>query len=139
MEALWSAFFRQHIDVSKPEPLAQVLSKVLPSSEDEVTAILAATQTPEIKKKLKETTDRALKLGAFGAPFFSVTKYRAMDGSKEGIGKAGDEVEPFFGSDRFHYMFDFLELPVSHLRILEKREVGAIQSQGLASIPKAHL
>ena len=27
------------------------------------------------------------------------------------------------GGTRFHYMFDFLELPVTHLRILDKSEV----------------
>ena len=35
--------------------------------------------------------------GAFGCPWFWVTN--------------GEIQEPFFGSDRFHYMWDFLEIP----------------------------
>ena len=91
MLALWSAFFRQHIDVSKPESLTRVVSEVFQHPAD-VKAIMAAANTPDIKKELTETTDRALKLGAFGAPFFSVTRY-GVEGEK-------DLVEPFFGSDR---------------------------------------
>ena len=55
---------------------------------------MAATSNPEIKTKLNEMTKQALDLGAFGAPFFSVTKF-----GKEGEGS--ELVEPFFGSDRY--------------------------------------
>ena len=68
-----------------------MLGKIFPIEED-VKAIMAAAQSPEIKAKLNKTTERALSLGAFGAPFFSVAK----------LGEDGEEgiVEPFFGSDR---------------------------------------
>ena len=64
---------------------------------------MAATADPEIKAKLNETTKRALSLGAFGAPFFSVTKF--------GVGGRENVVQPFFGSDRYvvryHQAFPF--------------------------------
>lgn len=61
--------------------------------------ILKAAQTPEIKQALNDTTRHAVEdLGAFGCPWFWV---------HDGLGNA----EPFFGSDRFHYMWDYLGIP----------------------------
>ena len=53
----------------------------------EVDAILQATQTKEIKDKVRDTTQEALDRGAFGAPWIWATN---------SAGKS----EPFFGSDR---------------------------------------
>jgi hypothetical protein len=56
-------------------------------SEQEVDAILQATQTKEIKDLLRDTTQQALDRGAFGAPWIWVTNAAGVS-------------EPFFGSDR---------------------------------------
>ena len=89
--AFWKALHIDHVDISKPALLTPILGKVFPKEED-VKEIMAATSSPEIKAKLNEMTKRALDLGAFGAPFFSVTKF----------GREGEDiVEPFFGSDRY--------------------------------------
>ncbi|KAI4150021.1 MAG: hypothetical protein LQ340_004308 [Diploschistes diacapsis] len=111
-ESFWIATFKHHIDISKPENIVIMLANKF-VNEGEVQGIMEAAQTKEVKAQLSEMTERALKLGAFGAPFFSVTKF------EEG---GAEKVEPFFGSDRFHYMFDFLGVPVTHLKILEKGE-----------------
>lgn len=80
------------------------LSKVFDKKEAE--EIIKAAQTPEIKQTLNDVTKHAVeKLGAFGCPWFWV---------HDGKGKA----EPFFGSDRFHYMWDYLDIPHRNLEIL---------------------
>ena len=118
--SLWAAIFEQHLDISKPETLRKVFEETFKSTE--LDAILEAGKNLTYKQKLEQNTQKAIELGAFGTPFCSV---------KNGKG----EIEPFFGSDRFvnaantvssthvhrfHYMFDFLGLPVSHLAIKEK-------------------
>lgn len=70
----------------------------------ELKLILEATDSPEYKRKLLENTAEVLKLGAFGAPWFLVRNSKG-------------EESPFFGSDRFHFMFQFLELPISDITI----------------------
>jgi len=73
------------LDVSKPDVLAQVLSKH--NSEQQVHEILEKANSAEWKQKLNDNTAEAVKKGAFGCPFFIVK-------NKEGV------EEPFFGSDR---------------------------------------
>lgn len=97
------------LDISKPEHLTTALSKVF-SSEKEVQDIVAAAGSPPIKALLETVTGHAVKeLGAFGCPWFWVT-------NGEGIG------EPFFGSDRWHFMWRFLELPFEDLRLIQPSE-----------------
>jgi len=103
-EALWTSIWEKHLNIGKPEVLSEVLAAHF--EEREVKAIIAAAATQEYKDALLNNTKKAVELGAFGSPFFSVR-------NDDGV------VEPFFGSDRFHYMFDFLALPVSHLSIKE--------------------
>lgn len=64
----------------------------------EVDAILAGSTAQTAKDQLTAATKEALDRGAFGAPWMWVTN------------DEGDE-EPFFGSDRFHFMYQFLGLP----------------------------
>jgi len=106
--SLYTAMWQQHVDVSKPALMAEVLSRNV--SETEVREIIAAAGTQKYKDKLTEYTKKALDLGAFGAPWFWVRN-------------AKGEEEPFFGSDRFHFMWDYLGLPVQHMRILEKAKI----------------
>ena len=109
----------QHIDISDPKLLSSVLAKHF--SPDEVTEILEAAGTKEFKDMLAANVSRAVELGAFGAPFFSVTN-------------AEGKTEPFFGSDRFHFMWEFLGLRVEHLRIRKKGEGGGGGGGGKAKL-----
>ncbi|KAH6867800.1 DSBA family oxidoreductase [Thelonectria olida] len=98
-ELLWL----QHLDLAKPEHMLAALLKVF--NKQESADILKAAQTPEIKQALNEATKYAVEdLGAFGCPWFWV---------HDGKGNA----EPFFGSDRFHYMWDYLEIPHQDLKL----------------------
>ncbi|GES62237.1 putative thioredoxin [Aspergillus terreus] len=101
-ETMWYG----QLDISKPENLATALSGVFPA--DEVKEIIAAASSPKIKADLAATTEKAFKeLGAFGCPWFWVVN---------GEGKG----EPFFGSDRFHFMWDYLDLPHENLKLKAK-------------------
>ncbi|KAL3481058.1 thioredoxin-like protein [Aspergillus californicus] len=110
--ACFETMWKGHIDISIPENLALAFRKVFP--EDKVKEILSGAGTPEIKQSLTATTEKAVKeLGAFGCPWFWV---------HDGKGNA----EPFFGSDRFHYMWDYLELPHGDLVL---RGVGGVKGK----------
>lgn len=86
------------LNVGKAEDLLKALTKDGLWSKEEAEGIIAAAQTPEVKALLNANTEKAVKLGAYGAPWFWVTN-------------AEGKSEPFFGSDRFHYMWDFLDVP----------------------------
>lgn len=95
--------FDSHLDISKPEYLEKALEKVFESTE--VKTILEAAAQPEIKGQLAQMTETVVKkFGAFGCPWFWVY---------DGKGNA----EPFFGSDRFHFMWDYLEIPHRDLEL----------------------
>ncbi|KAK0646145.1 thioredoxin-like protein [Cercophora newfieldiana] len=74
-------------------------------SKDEVEAILKGAGSQEMKDLLKGTTQKALDQGAFGAPWLWVTN-------------EGGKSEPFFGSDRFHFVYQFLGLPFQNVALL---------------------
>ncbi|OJJ34790.1 hypothetical protein ASPWEDRAFT_39875 [Aspergillus wentii DTO 134E9] len=98
-ETMWLG----QLDLSKPENLVLALGKSL--EKHQVEEILTAAADPQIKGLLAATTERVIKeQGAFGCPWFWVD-------NGEGV------KEPFFGSDRFHYMWEFLGLPYEDLRL----------------------
>lgn len=101
---LFVAMWEQGKDLSKPELMAETLSRHF--SSEEVKQIMEAANSAEYKKKLSDNTQKALDLGAFGCPWFWVKNDKG-------------EEEPFFGSDRFHYMWQYLEIPHNDLQILE--------------------
>ncbi|KAL2832675.1 thioredoxin-like protein [Aspergillus pseudoustus] len=104
-QACFDTMWNGHLDISVPENLALALSKVF-SDESQVKDILAGASAPETKQALTDITGQVVsELGAFGCPWFWV---------HDGQGKA----EPFFGSDRFHYMWDYLDLPHRDLELL---------------------
>ncbi|KAK3322493.1 thioredoxin-like protein [Apodospora peruviana] len=120
MYRIWSP--PDNMDLSKPENVIKALSEVphdfkghlqkksppnspLLFTADEVKTIMQSTASQEIKDLLKNTTQDALDKGAFGAPWLWVTNSK---------GRA----EPFFGSDRFHFIYKFLDLPVQELALL---------------------
>lgn len=79
-------------------------SKPVFSSED-VKKIVEAASSQEAKDNLKKATQEALDRGAFGAPWIWVTNSKG-------------EGEPFFGSDRFHFVYEFLGLPYQDVTLL---------------------
>ncbi|KAK4193581.1 glutathione S-transferase kappa 1 [Podospora australis] len=103
-----------NVDLTSPQNLAQALSEVpgpegkgKQFAEEEVKKIMAATGTKEVKDRLTNTTQEALDRGAFGAPWLWV-----VDENGKG--------EPFFGSDRFRYVYKFLGLPYREVELLPK-------------------
>ncbi|KAI1090891.1 thioredoxin-like protein [Rostrohypoxylon terebratum] len=72
----------------------------------EVDAIVQAAASPEYKDVLRQTTETALKRGAFGAPWLWVTNAETQ------------QSEPFFGSDRWHHVYEFLGLPYQQFALL---------------------
>ncbi|KAI0180005.1 thioredoxin-like protein [Hypoxylon sp. FL1284] len=115
-EAAWRrllrAFWVLHRPPNTPEALAAALSSAGESGEaspftaDEVRDIVAAAASAECKDALRRTTDEALGRGAFGAPWLWVTN-----------GATGRS-EPFFGSDRWHHVYEFLGLPYQNVVLL---------------------
>ena len=85
-EELWTAYWKHHLDLSKPEQMGQCLSRHF--NEAEVRKILEGGTSPKYKKLLTDETARLVERGAFGAPWFIVRN------------SSGKE-EPFFGSDRY--------------------------------------
>ncbi|KGQ01350.1 hypothetical protein PAAG_11927 [Paracoccidioides lutzii Pb01] len=102
----WTYMFYRHIDLSKPENMIALLREEK-YSDAEIETIMKSAQSPEGKQALTDRTKEALDRGAFGAPWFWV---RNAEGKEE----------PFFGSDRFHYMWQFLGVPFQDVKILEK-------------------
>ncbi|KAI1143873.1 thioredoxin-like protein [Hypoxylon sp. FL0543] len=116
---LFHAFWTLHQPPITPEALRKALSDVpsdfSPASSEkrsklftasEVEEILRAAASPEYKDVLRQATETALKLGAFGAPWLWVTN------------EATQESEPFFGSDRWNHVYEFLGLPYQELTLL---------------------
>jgi glutathione S-transferase kappa 1 len=101
----WEYSFMTHIDISKLENLAKLLSEHF--DEGEVKEILRLMGTKEYKDKLTANTKKALDLGAFGAPWFWLTNNKG-------------EQEPLFGSDRFAYMYRFLNVEFEDVKIVDK-------------------
>ena len=120
LKALWSSLFEHHRDFS-PDAVSEALRVLF--DKDTVARIVEAASSNQAKQGLKENTQKAIELGAFGAPYFAVRN------------RNGDQ-EYFFGSDRsgirhypavvanvilrFHYMFNFLGLPTTPFEIVPK-------------------
>jgi 2-hydroxychromene-2-carboxylate isomerase len=119
---LWQSYWKEHIDISKPENMKLCLQRHF--SDSEADEILKGGTSPKYKKLLTDETARLVEKGAFGAPWYLVT-------NKEGL------TEPFFGSDRyismsllesemanqnrFHYMLQYLEIPFNDIAIQPNR------------------
>jgi 2-hydroxychromene-2-carboxylate isomerase len=80
--AQYHAFFVENRDISAPEVAADVAASV---GLDRA-ALLAATQDPAMKDRLRQEVDAAIAKGVFGSP------YMIVDG------------EPFWGSDRLEHV-----------------------------------
>ncbi|KAI8952839.1 hypothetical protein F4801DRAFT_190030 [Xylaria longipes] len=87
---------------TKPNPTSS--SKKLFTPE-QVCQILEAASSTEMKATLKARVDEALARGAFGAPWIWATDAQGCS-------------EPFFGSDRWNCVYDFLGVPYQKLQLL---------------------
>lgn len=58
---LWKAMWEEHWDLSKPDKMAECLARHL--SDADVKNIMEGANTPESKKKLNDTTQKALDTG----------------------------------------------------------------------------
>ena len=77
----------------------------------DVDAILAGATSQAAKDQLTAATKEAVDRGAYGAPWLWVT-------NDAGVG------EPFFGSDRFHFVYKFLGLPYQDIALLDAPAAG---------------
>ncbi|XXH05081.1 hypothetical protein Hte_011505 [Hypoxylon texense] len=118
---LLHAFWTLHRPPNTPAALGQALADVPATFPGEgekgegegkrlfdaadVDRIVRAAAEPEYKDILRRTTEEALKRGAFGAPWLWATN-------------ATGRSEPFFGSDRWHHVYEFLGLPYQDVALL---------------------
>ncbi|CAD6456152.1 e4e188f7-23d0-4f1e-ab61-e736b64ded42 [Sclerotinia trifoliorum] len=102
-DALWVA---PHRNITIPEELRDFLSKLGSFDEKQVGEIMAMAAEKEWKDKLLANTKDALEKGAFGAPWLWVRNGEGLE-------------EPFFGSDRFHFIWRFLGVGFRDVEIVE--------------------
>ncbi|KAF2208166.1 hypothetical protein CERZMDRAFT_49830 [Cercospora zeae-maydis SCOH1-5] len=100
---LWDMLWREHLDISKPEVLQMCLGRHL--GKEAAERAVKAAKEEKWKKMLTEETGKLVAKGAFGAPWFTVRNAEGVE-------------EPFFGSDRFAYMYQFLNVPFRNIEIL---------------------
>jgi glutathione S-transferase kappa 1 len=103
-EAMW---IPAQVNVAVPAVLQDVLAKTKLFSEAQVEEIMRKSGEKEWKDKLTGNTKTALDQGAFGAPWMWVRNAKGVE-------------EPFFGSDRFHFMWEFLGLPWKDIEVVPK-------------------
>lgn len=98
-----------HSNLTKDDVLASVLADATDAkgtklfTSDDVAAIMKGRDG--MKAAVKDATQKAVDLGAFGAPWFWVTN-------------AQGEGQPFFGSDRFNHIYRHLGIPFQDITIL---------------------
>ncbi|CAI9592006.1 unnamed protein product [Staurois parvus] len=86
---LWIRIWSEDKDITEPESMLEAAKKA-GMSEDNAKKVLATISSPEVKNKLKETTDIALKYGVFGMPSI--------------VAHINGKPEMYFGSDRFELL-----------------------------------
>ncbi|TEY39727.1 hypothetical protein BOTCAL_0451g00040 [Botryotinia calthae] len=97
-------------NITIPEIFTDFLNALGTFDQKEVEEIVQNATEKEWKDKLLENTKVALEQGAFGAPWMWV---RNEEGKEE----------PFFGSDRFHFMWRFLGVEFRDLEIARGEKV----------------
>ncbi|XP_009876612.1 PREDICTED: glutathione S-transferase kappa 1, partial [Apaloderma vittatum] len=85
----WMRFWSQHEDISQPENMLAV-AKQAGLSPELAQKLLEMTSSPAVKNRLKETTEEAIKHGAFGMPAV--------------VAHFNGEPHLFFGSDRLELL-----------------------------------
>lgn len=89
--ALLDAHWLDGVDIGEPARVRAVAMAMGLDGE----ALSAGVETPEVKARLRDETDRAIARGVFGAPFFFV-------------GDEGKRGEPFWGWDRMPMLEEWL-------------------------------
>ncbi|KAI0024803.1 thioredoxin-like protein [Xylariomycetidae sp. FL0641] len=119
--ALFGAFWVRGVGggVNSPAGLRGVLLGVRGDGDGdrlftprEVDEVVAAASQADAKHALRAKVEEALARGAFGAPWLWVSR----------TGEEGAEGEPFFGSDRWHFVFAYLGLPFRGVEVLPPPE-----------------
>ncbi|XP_018422141.1 PREDICTED: glutathione S-transferase kappa 1-like isoform X3 [Nanorana parkeri] len=86
---LWRRIWSEDKDITEPESILEAAKKAgMP--EDVAKKVLATISSPEVKNKLKETTESALKYGVFGMPSI--------------VAHINGKPQLYFGSDRFELL-----------------------------------
>ncbi|NXL62287.1 GSTK1 transferase, partial [Chordeiles acutipennis] len=85
----WMRFWSQHEDVSQPENMLAAARQAGLSS-DVAQKVLEMISSPAVKNRLRETTEEAIKYGAFGMPAV--------------VAHINGEPHLFFGSDRLELL-----------------------------------
>jgi len=121
---------------SSPQNLKQAFTP------EEIGSILEAAGSETVEAKLKETTEFCVKeLGAFGCPWFWVINDErpsssSSANSRSSQGQGGtrfrkldrkDGGEPFFGTDRWHHIWEYLDIPLSDTRVLGAEVEGDLK------------
>ncbi|XP_066456939.1 glutathione S-transferase kappa 1-like [Eleutherodactylus coqui] len=90
---LWLRIWSEDKDITEPESILQAAKKAgMP--EDLAKKLLSTMTSPEVKSKLKATTDKALEYGVFGMPSI--------------VAHINGRPELLFGSDRFELLAHML-------------------------------
>jgi glutathione S-transferase kappa 1 len=93
-------------------------------TSEEIFKIIRESSSEQIKDALKSTTEHCWKQqGAYGCPWFWVINDERINSSSnevqtEQVDSNREHGEPFFGSDRWHYMYTYLGIPYQDIRIL---------------------
>jgi len=106
-----------HQNITEAPILTSVLEATGLFTTSEVVEILAAAGEQEWKDALTQNTRTALEKGAFGAPWMWVTNSEGKE-------------EPFFGSDRWHFLWMFLGVGCSDLEVWPKGETQGKERKG---------
>ncbi|EHL01155.1 Thioredoxin-like protein [Glarea lozoyensis ATCC 20868] len=106
-QKLWTP--PNQVDVTKPDLFKGVLDESGLFTREQVDEILVKAGEKEWKDKLLANTKLVLEQGAFGAPWMWVRNSKG-------------EEEPFFGSDRWHFMWEYLGIPWQDIEILPPKE-----------------
>ncbi|CAI5796742.1 glutathione S-transferase kappa 1 isoform X1 [Podarcis lilfordi] len=86
---LWMRLWSRDEDITQPESILAAAERAGLSS-DQARKLLEMSSSPEVKNRLKATTDEALKYGAFGLPSF--------------VAHINEEPHLLFGSDRLELL-----------------------------------
>ncbi|KAK2605319.1 hypothetical protein N8I77_008165 [Diaporthe amygdali] len=108
--AVWAHLFQRfwtppNLNLTKVDVFTDVLAEFKEFTPEDCEKILTATKSQEVKDALTKATQSAIDKGAFGAPWLWVRNDKG-------------EAEPFFGSDRFHFIFKHLGLPHQDIALL---------------------
>ncbi|XP_075072427.1 glutathione S-transferase kappa 1-like isoform X2 [Mixophyes fleayi] len=86
---LWMRIWSEDKDITEPESILEAAKKAgMPG--DQAKKLLSTLSSPEVKNRLKETTDKALAYGIFGMPSI--------------VAHINDKPQLYFGSDRFELL-----------------------------------